>query len=96
MIVLSGADVVLPDRILSPGTLVLDGERIVEVAAGSRASAGSDEHFNLAGHLIVPGFIDVHIHGVEGSDTLDSESAIRLIADRLPRFGVTAFCPTTI
>jgi hypothetical protein len=29
MIVLSGADVVLPDRVLSPGALVLDGERIV-------------------------------------------------------------------
>ena len=96
MIILSGADVVLPDRVLSPGTVVLDGERIVDVTSGSRAATGSDEHFDLAGHLIVPGFIDVHIHGVEGSDTLDSESAIRLIADRLPRFGVTAFCPTSI
>ena len=27
MIVLSGADLVLPDRVLSPGTLVLDGDR---------------------------------------------------------------------
>lgn len=96
MIVLSGADLVLPDRVLSPGTLVLDGERIVDVTAGGRAAAGSDEHFDLAGHLIVPGFIDVHIHGVEGSDTLDSERAIRMIADRLPRFGVTAFSPTSI
>jgi N-acetylglucosamine-6-phosphate deacetylase len=96
MIVLSGADVVLPDRVLSPGTLVLDGERIVEVTPGRRAAAGSDEHFDLAGHVIVPGFIDVHIHGVEGTDTLDSASAIRTIADRLPRFGVTAFCPTSI
>jgi N-acetylglucosamine-6-phosphate deacetylase len=96
MIVLSGADVVLPDRVLSPGTIVLDGERIVEVTAGGRAAAGSDEHFDLAGHLIVPGFIDVHVHGVEGTDTLDSDRAIRTIADRLPPFGVTAFCPTSI
>ena len=33
MIVLSGAALVLPDRILSPGTLVIDGERIAEIRA---------------------------------------------------------------
>jgi N-acetylglucosamine-6-phosphate deacetylase len=38
----------------------------------------------------------VHVHGVEGIDTLDSEDAIRAIAERMPRFGVTAFCPTSI
>jgi N-acetylglucosamine-6-phosphate deacetylase len=48
------------------------------------------------GHFVVPGFIDVHMHGVEGTDTLDDEHAVRTIAARLPRFGVTAFCPTSI
>jgi N-acetylglucosamine-6-phosphate deacetylase len=96
MIVLSGADIVLPDRVLSPGTLVVAGDEIVEVAAGTRAAAGSEHHLDLARHLIVPGFIDVHVHGVEGTDTLDSDDAIRTIAQRMPRFGVTAFCPTSI
>jgi N-acetylglucosamine-6-phosphate deacetylase len=95
-IVLSGADVVVPDRVLSPATVVLQGEQIVEVSRGTRPATGPERHFDLAGHLIVPGFIDVHMHGVEGTDTLDSEDAIRIIADRLPRFGVTAFCPTSI
>ncbi len=96
MIVLSGADVVLPDRVLRPGTVVLDGDRIVDVSDGVRTATGSDRHIDLHGHLIVPGFIDVHVHGVEGTDTLDSESAVRTIAARLPRFGVTAFCPTSL
>ena len=96
MIVLAGADVVLPDRILRPGTLVLDGDRIVEVAGGTRPATGTDRHLDLREHLIVPGFIDVHVHGVEGTDTLDSETAVRTIAARLPRFGVTAFCPTSL
>jgi N-acetylglucosamine-6-phosphate deacetylase len=96
MIVLSGADIVLPDRVLSPGTLVLSGEQIVDIAAGTRPAVASERHLALSGHLIVPGFIDVHVHGVEGTDTLDSEDAIRTIAGRLPRFGVTAFCPTSI
>ena len=35
MTVLSGADVVLPDRLLSPGTIVLEGTRITDVTQGS-------------------------------------------------------------
>ena len=93
MIVLSGAELVLPDRILSPGTLTIDGGRIVDIRAGSpQAGAGSPFH----GHYIVPGFIDVHVHGVHGVDTLDEGEAVRSIAARLPRYGVTAFCPTTV
>jgi N-acetylglucosamine-6-phosphate deacetylase len=95
MIILSGADVVLPDRIVSPGTVAIDGELIVEVSPGARAP-GADERIDVADHFIVPGFIDVHMHGVEGTDTLDDEQAVRTIAARLPRFGVTAFCPTSI
>jgi N-acetylglucosamine-6-phosphate deacetylase len=87
MIRLSGADVVLPDRILSPGTIVIEGDRIVEVAPG-----GGDLH----GHFVVPGFIDVHVHGVHGHDTLDSAEAVGAIASFLPRHGTTAFCPTSI
>jgi len=96
MIFLSGADIVLPDRILGPGTLAIDNETIVDIGSGSRSSSGSDTLFDLTGHLVVPGFIDVHVHGVEGTDTLDGDDAIRTIAERLPRFGVTAFCPTSI
>src|SRR5439155_15002868 len=62
-------------------------------------SAGhADSPFAFHGHYIVPGFIDVHVHGVEGIDTLDARSggAVAAIAERLPRYGVTGFCPTTV
>ena len=95
MIVLSGAALVLPDRILSPGTLVIDNGRIAEIRS-DMPSAATPTHFAFHGHYIVPGFIDVHVHGVEGVDTLDSPSAIGTIASALPRYGVTAFCPTTV
>ena len=96
VIVLSGADLVLPDRILSPGTLVIDGDRIADIRPGGTGP--------LRGHTIVPGLIDVHVHGVDGVDSLDLESAslasgdgpIRAIAASMPRYGVTAFCPTTV
>ena len=59
------------------------------------AKAGA-ETIDLRGHIIVPGFIDVHVHGLEGLDTLDGGDVIAKIAERLPAFGVTAFCPTTV
>jgi len=98
MIVLSGAALVLPDRVLSPGTLVIDDGRIAEIRSDQSTPGHADSPFAFHGHYIVPGFIDVHVHGVEGIDTLDvrADGAVAAIADRLPRYGVTAFCPTTV
>jgi N-acetylglucosamine-6-phosphate deacetylase len=36
------------------------------------------------------------VHGVEGIDSLDAGDTVSEIAERLPRYGVTAFCPTTV
>jgi len=98
MIVLTGADLVLPGGIQSEGTLVLDGERIVEVRSGATGAMGATgaDAFDLRGHIVLPGFIDVHVHGLEGIDTQDGTGAIQAIAERVVKRGVTAFCPTTV
>jgi len=101
MIVLSGASLVLPDRILSPGTLIVEDGRIAEIRPDAPSPGHRDSHFAFHGHYIVPGFIDVHVHGIEGVDSLDAAGAdgdgpIAAIAARLPKYGVTAFCPTTV
>ncbi len=96
MILLSGADLVLPDRLAGPSTLVLDGGRIADIEEAPRRGGTADLTVDLAGHLVVPGFIDVHVHGVEGFDTLVQADAIEQMSARLPRYGVTAFCPTTV
>jgi N-acetylglucosamine-6-phosphate deacetylase len=95
MIVITGGDLVLPDRIESGGTLVIDGDRIVAVESGRAAPAGA-EVFELDGGYVVPGFVDVHVHGVAGRDTLDGGDAVASIAAALPQYGVTAFCPTAV
>ena len=95
MIVLSGAALVLPDRILSPGTLVIEDGRITEIRPDS-APTHTQSSFAFHGHYIVPGFIDVHVHGVEGVDSQDPGDPIAFLAERLPKYGVTAFCPTTV
>jgi len=94
--IISGADLVLPDRIVSGGTLVLDAGRIVEIDDRQRPSDARVSRRDLHGHLIIPGLIDVHVHGAEGTDTLGAADAVRTLAALLPRHGVTAFCPTSL
>src|SRR5688572_834618 len=96
MIVLSGADVVLADRVVSPATIIIEDDTIIDIEAGARAPMDGALHVALDGHVIVPGFIDVHVHGVAGHDVLDGPGAVRTVAELLPRWGVTAFCPTTV
>ena len=96
MIQFSEVEIVLPDCIVSRGTVVIEGDRIVEVTPLSVAPDPGASHFRLPGHYVVPGFVDVHVHGVDGNDALDGGDAVRRIARLLPKFGVTAFCPTSI
>src|SRR5436190_9563685 len=68
MIVLSGADLVLTGGIQSPATLIIDGDRISDVVPGTKSAGTTAQRSDLSGYFIVPGFIDVHVHGVEGTD----------------------------
>ncbi|ARK29842.1 N-acetylglucosamine-6-phosphate deacetylase [Halalkalibacter krulwichiae] len=46
---------------------------------------------------LLPGFIDLHIHGVNGADTMDhSFEALSKMAQALPKEGTTSFLATTI
>jgi N-acetylglucosamine-6-phosphate deacetylase len=96
MLILSGADVVQPDGVVGPYSIVADGDRIAEVRPGRLAASPGDRYLDLSGHLVVPGFVDVHVHGVDGVDVLDDPPAVARIASGLPRYGVTSFCPTTV
>ena len=96
MIVLAGGDLVLPDRILTNASLIIDGTRIAAIEPQARVDTAGATVVDASGCYVVPGFVDVHVHGVEGHDTLDGGGAIAEIASRLPRYGVTAFCPTTV
>jgi N-acetylglucosamine-6-phosphate deacetylase len=95
-LVLAGGDLVLPDRVIAGGSLLIDADRIAAVDPRASIRPADARVIDVAGTYIVPGFIDVHVHGVEGFDTLDSQTSLAAIAARLPRYGVTAFCPTTV
>ena len=67
------------------------GRAAARVRPGRRARSSTRRQC-----YVVPGFIDVHVHGVDGIDTLDDGDARRRDRRALPRYGVTAFCPTTV
>ena len=96
MIIVSGGDLVLPDRIVTGGSLVIDGSRIAAIEPGARAGAPGASVVDASQCYVVPGFIDVHVHGLDGIDVFDQDDAVARIARRMPSFGVTAFCPTSI
>jgi N-acetylglucosamine-6-phosphate deacetylase len=96
MIVLAGADIVLPHRVLSRASVVVEGERITAIEPRVVDAPRGATRVDLTGCLVLPGFIDVHVHGVAGHDVLDGDDAVEAVAARLPRYGVTAFCPTSI
>jgi predicted amidohydrolase YtcJ len=58
---------------LGPGAVLVDGDRIVAVATGEGAgeellgrAAGDVEVVDLGGGLLSPGFIDAHVHPIQG------------------------------
>ena len=95
MIVIRGGDLVLADRIQDGGSVIVDGDRIASIEPASVEPARATV-IDATGCFVVPGFIDVHVHGVAGLDTLDGGDVVARIAASLPRYGVTAFCPTSV
>jgi N-acetylglucosamine-6-phosphate deacetylase len=97
MIVLAGGGLVLPDRVLPSGSLIIDPAdgTIAAIEPRPVELSGADV-LDCRGCTIVPGFIDVHVHGVAGVDVLDGPGAVAEVAARLPWYGVTAFCPTSV
>ena len=96
MIALSGADIVLPDRVVRGGSIVIDHGRIAAIESRAIDAIAGYTLVDLTNHTIVPGFVDVHVHGIEGVDVLEGPNAVDDVAKRLPKYGVTAFCPTSV
>ncbi|HST47226.1 N-acetylglucosamine-6-phosphate deacetylase [Jatrophihabitans sp.] len=70
MTVLTGAQVVSPTGVLADGEVRIAGGRIVAVGTGS--APAQEERIDLAGCWLVPGFVDLHMHGGGGHDVTRS------------------------
>ena len=94
---------VLNAHVVSPGvdirkaSVVIDRGRIRGVVPGALPKAGFDTVVDVRGKYLVPGFIDVHLHGACGYDVCDATpEAIETIASAKLSEGCTSFLPTTL
>lgn len=65
-------------------------------AIGTGLAAEGEELLDLGGDLLLPGFVDVHIHAFKGMDAMQGEEAVRHMSRELKKVGVAAFLPTTM
>ena len=95
MKLIKNARAVLPDKVLD-GACVMFDEKIAEIA--DRVPDGEfEEATDAGGALLVPGFVDVHIHGFLGADfTFDGAQKTLEVARALSAYGVTSFLPTVM
>jgi len=93
-LLLRDANVVLPNRTIQRGTILIEGEYISSIGAGGISGADT---LDLGGMTLLPGFIDVHIHGAVGVDVMDATpAALREVSKYLASQGVTAWLPTFV
>ncbi len=77
---------------LDGATVLIEAGRIVAVDTQPASSAAS---LDATGCVIVPGFVDVHIHGADGVMCEDGHAtSVLRISETLARFGVTGFLAT--
>lgn len=90
---IKNCNIIYLDRIEKGSVLIKDG-KIKEI---NPLVCDDSEVIDAKGMYLSPGFIDVHIHGAGGYDTMDGTfEAINEIAKTISKFGTTSFTPTTM
>ncbi len=57
----------------------------------------SEEGLDFSGCVVLPGFIDIHIHGCNLADATDGKpDSVANMSKWLAQNGITSFCPTTM
>ncbi|NCT85581.1 MAG: N-acetylglucosamine-6-phosphate deacetylase [Comamonadaceae bacterium] len=85
-------DIVTPQGVITGHLDIVDGR--IAAMAGSRVDAAQA---GAGGRpILLPGFIDTHVHGGGGRDTMEGGDAIEEIARRHARHGTTALLATTM
>jgi N-acetylglucosamine-6-phosphate deacetylase len=93
---LRGARLVLPHGVADAQNLLIERGRIARIIPASE-DVPHAENFDLDGLTIYPGFIDLHIHGAVGVDTMEATTNdLSRVAKFLARSGVTAWLPTLV
>ena len=95
---------IFPERIFTPqreirdGVVIVEGSRISAVGARNEITVPADaKRIEARGITLVPGFVDVHVHGAGGHDVMEATpAALDAVATTLARGGTTSFLATTV
>jgi N-acetylglucosamine-6-phosphate deacetylase len=90
--------ILTPFEEISDGVILVDGSRIVAIGHRDeiRVPTGSIDYV-ATGMTVVPGFVDVHIHGAGGHDVMEANPrALDRIASTVARHGTTSLVATTV
>ncbi|WP_346267705.1 N-acetylglucosamine-6-phosphate deacetylase [Sporosarcina sp. E16_3] len=96
-LLISNITITDPKKDSISGDIYIENGEIIEVATAINKVA--DIRIDATGKdwIVVPGFIDVHIHGSSGFDVMDATpEALNGLASALPREGTTSFLATTM
>ncbi|PKP54983.1 N-acetylglucosamine-6-phosphate deacetylase, partial [Candidatus Atribacteria bacterium HGW-Atribacteria-1] len=89
-----------PFHLVSGKAIIVEKGRIREIVNKeelSTATLTGAEVIEGKDKFIVPGYIDIHVHGGGGSDVMDGDyEAVNQIAIAHSHFGTTSFLPTTM
>jgi N-acetylglucosamine-6-phosphate deacetylase len=96
-LLLRKASVYEESSLIENGTVVIEGEKITFVGPSYDTDEPYEEIVLPTSYNIIPGMIDIHIHGAGGADMMDATpDSLETIAKLLPREGTTSFLATTI
>ncbi|MBS8265844.1 N-acetylglucosamine-6-phosphate deacetylase [Mesobacillus boroniphilus] len=97
-LLLINASVLTEEGMIEKGYIYIKDGKIAETGLASPLPQYQAEVIELPeDSTIVPGFIDVHIHGAGGADAMDATTeALSTMASILPEEGTTSFLATTI
>jgi N-acetylglucosamine-6-phosphate deacetylase len=87
-----------PRQEIPDAVVLVDGERIAAVGRRDEVAVpASARRHDKSGLTVVPGFIDVHIHGAAGYDVMDSTpEALAAITSSVGARGTTSLVATTV
>ncbi len=87
-----------PQREIHDVAVVIEGGRITAIGPrGTTAVPAGAHRVDAQDVTIVPGFVDVHVHGAGGHDVMEgSTEALDAVATALARGGTTSFLATTV
>lgn len=92
----TNAELMTPDAHIHRGWLLTQDAQIAALGWGDAPDTLDAERIDAAGKILLPGFIDLHVHGGAGSEAMDgTREAVMTMAQFYAQHGVTSFLATT-